>query len=286
MKRDRLISRASIIFVLTAIVLLLPTFNAARTETPFMVFTPHAPETAVGQPTILTPEYVPDPDVIAMPMEGMEQGSDQQPEAAPEAAIEHEVKPKPEFEPEPEPEPVQEPEPEPRIKSWPVRMYIPALKVDAPIKDTGTNDRGTSMEIAPSGSIISWWRVSAIPGNKGNAIFGSHNRWNGANGQLFSLDKLQIGDEMIIVYEEGERLTFRLESVFVYALATAPADRIMDLRGDARVTLITCKAPFNPETGTSDNRIVATFKEESDFEVPDPPIEPFPPREPEVTPNP
>jgi hypothetical protein len=67
--------------------------------------------------------------------------------------------------------------------------------------------------------------------------------------------------------------------VFVYVLATAPADIIMDLTGDARVTIITCKAPFNPNTGTSDNRIVATFREESVFEIPDPPITPFPARE-------
>jgi sortase (surface protein transpeptidase) len=53
----------------------------------------------------------------------------------------------------------------------------------------------------------------------------------------------------------------------------------MDYYGDARVTLITCKGPFNPSAGTSDNRIVATFKEVSVFVVPDPPIAPFPPLE-------
>ena len=192
--------------------------------------------------------------------------------------------PQPPVEVSPEPEPMQEPEPEPEpepdpIEAWPVWMYIPALGVDAAIQDTGTNAKGTSMDIAPSGSVISWWRVSSIPGNKGNAIFGSHNRWNGSNGQLFSLDTLSVGDEMEIVYDDGSSLTFRLESVFVYVLATAPADIIMDLTGDARVTIITCKAPFNPNTGTSDNRIVATFREESVFEIPDPPITPFPARE-------
>ena len=198
-----------------------------------------------------------------------------QPEPSPVAEHISPEEVSPELETEPEPEP--EPEPDP-IEAWPVWMYIPALDVDAAIQDTGTNAKGTSMEIAPSGSIISWWRVSSIPGNKGNAIFGSHNRWNGANGQLFSLDTLDVGDEMQILYDDGSSLTFRLESVFVYALATAPADIIMSLEGDARVTLITCKAPFNPNTGTSDNRIVATFKEESVFEIPDPPVTPFPAR--------
>ena len=162
------------------------------------------------------------------------------------------------------------------LEAYPIRMYIPALNVDAEIQDTGTDYARNTMYIVDSGSIMSWWRESAIPGNEGNAIFGSHNRWNGVNGQLHDLDTLNIGDEMEILYEDDTSMVFKLESVFVYLLATAPADVIMDITGDARVTLITCKAPFNPNTGTSDNRIIAIFKPEEDFIIPDPPIEPFP----------
>ncbi|MCL2124728.1 MAG: class F sortase [Oscillospiraceae bacterium] len=182
----------------------------------------------------------------------------------------------------PDEPPSPEPEPEPErelIESWPVWMYIPKLNVDAEIVDTGTDYEADTMEIYPSGTVISWWRESSIPGNMGNAIFGGHNKWSGANGQLLLLDTLDIGDEMVIVYEDESSLTFNLESVFVYALATAPADVIMDVRGEPRVTIITCKEPFNPNTGTSDNRIIAIFKLESDFVFPDPPIEPFPLRE-------
>lgn len=181
--------------------------------------------------------------------------------------------PEPETEPEPEPEP--EPERIPLIV-WPVRMIIPALSLDAEIQDTGY-DATNTMEIVPSAEIISWLREGAIPANEGNAIFGGHNKWRGQDCPLLELDTLQIGDEMEIEYEDGTRLTFLLESVFVYALATAPAHLIMDVEGEARVTVITCKAPFNPRIGTSDNRIVAIFKEERVFVIPDPPIEPFPP---------
>ena len=169
-------------------------------------------------------------------------------------------KPSPKPEPEPEPELEQEPEPEP-LKEWPVWMYIPALRVDAEITDTGIDYAVNSMEVAPSGEIISWWRDSSIPGNAGNSIFASHNRWSGKKGQLFDMDTLQRGDVLVIVYADGSSRSFYLESVIVYALATAPASEIMDLRGEAKITIITCKAPFNPNTGTSDNRIVAVFKE-------------------------
>jgi sortase (surface protein transpeptidase) len=182
-------------------------------------------------------------------------------------------------EPEPVPEPAAEPEPEPEpepLTAWPVRVIIPALAADVEIQDTGY-DASNTMEIVAAADIISWLRESAIPGNAGNAILGGHNKWRGTICPLFALDTLQIGDEMEIVYADGLSLKFRLESVFVYALATAPAYLIMDVGGEARVTLITCKEPFNKKTGTSDNRIVAVFKEESVFAVPDPPIEPFPP---------
>ena len=158
-------------------------------------------------------------------------------------------------------------------------MRIPTLSVEAEIQGTYYDETDT-MEIVPSASIISWLKEGPIPGNDGNAILGGHNRWKGIIGQLFYLDTLEIGDEMEIDYADGSSLTFRLESVFVYPLATADADRIMDLEGDARVTVITCKDPFNPATGTSDNRIIAVFKEESVFVIPDPPIEPWPPVDP------
>jgi len=174
------------------------------------------------------------------------------------------------------PEPVR-----PQIEAWPVRMRIPRLSADDPIEGTGYDETDT-MEIVASAYIISWLMEGPIPGNDGNAILGGHNRWGGIDGSLLHLDELDIGDDMVIDYADGSSLTFRLESVFVYPLATADAEKIMDLTGEARVTVITCKDPYNPAIGTSDNRIIAVFKEESIFVVPDPPIEPLPLIEPDA----
>jgi len=179
-----------------------------------------------------------------------------------------------------EPDPGQAPEEpaeplKPELTSWPVRMRIPRLGADAEIQDTGYDETET-MEIVASAFIISWLREGPIPGNDGNAILGGHNRWKGEEGHLLYLDELDIGDEMVIDYADGTAQSFRMESVFVYPLATADADRIMYPGGEARVTVITCKDPYNPAIGTSDYRIIAVFKEESVFVIPDPPIEPFP----------
>lgn len=175
----------------------------------------------------------------------------------------------------PEPEVVDEYVP---LTGLPVRMRIPALSMDFEVQATGADKTGTMM-IVPAREIISWFELSAIPGNRGNAIFGGHNRWKGVNSPLFTLDTLEIGEALEIDYDDGTTLRFLLESVFVYALKTAPAHLIMDVSGEPRLTLITCKGPFNTTTGTSDNRIVAIFREESIYVYPDPPIEKFPLKE-------
>jgi len=191
---------------------------------------------------------------------------DHEPEAVPEP------EPEPELEPEPEPEPDLPREP---ITSLPSNMRIPALALDYRIESMGA-DHNHTMMIYPALDVISWFDRSAIPGNEGNAIFGGHNMWRGERSQIFDLDLLEVGDELEIGFEDGTSLRFLLESVFVYALKTAPAHLIMDPDGEPRLTLITCKPPFNRVTGTSDYRIVAIFREDGIFEIPDPPIEKFP----------
>lgn len=165
------------------------------------------------------------------------------------------------------------------ITSIPVRMRIPALSLDYEVQSMGADRSGTMM-IAPYREVISWFDRSAIPGNEGNSIFGGHNTWGGVKSRLFNLYDVRIGDELEIDYADGTTLRFRLESVFIYRLKSSPADLIMDVGGEARVTLITCKWPYNRRIGTSDHRIVATFREESVFVIPDPPIRPYPARTP------
>ena len=171
---------------------------------------------------------------------------------------------------------IETPVAEPRvITALPVRMRIPALSLDYEVEATGADAEGT-MKVVPALDITAWFQLSSIPGNEGNAILAGHNMWSGERSRLYTLDEVQIGDEMEIEYDDGTSLIFRMESVFVYPLASAPAHLIMSVLGEARVTLITCKPPFNTTTGTSDNRIVATFKEEDVFVIPDPPIERYP----------
>ena len=184
--------------------------------------------------------------------------------------------------PAPTPAPTPEPTPEP-FTAHPVRMKIPALKLDCPVEATQHNEALDTMNIAPDAQIISWYDRSAIPGNPGNAIFGGHNRWSKKNGALLYLDKLEPGDSMTLDFEDGTTRDFILESAHVYYLPTAPSDEIMTLcpaEALPRLTIITCKDPFNKTWGTSANRIVAIFRPAEGYVLPEPRPTPFPTVEP------
>ena len=248
---------------------------------------PPPPETLLPTSDI-EPDPSPDPELVVDTSPVLEASPDPAPEATdpPQPAATNPPQPDPDYtieSPSPSPEEFQEDEPvvavDLNLKSPPVRVRIPVLKLDYEVQPTGADRYGT-MEIYPALEVISWFNISSIPGNPGNAILGGHNTWRGGRSRLFTLNDMRIGDEMEIFYADGSSLTFRLESVFIYALRSAPADLIMDCTGVARVTIITCKGPYNRVLGTSDNRIVAIFKEESVFVIPDPPIIPFPPRSP------
>ena len=181
------------------------------------------------------------------------------------------------------PIPSETPSPSPPpITAEPVNIKIPALELDCEIKPTVYDKHNKTMDVYPDARIISWYTNSPIPGNEGGCILAGHNKWKGRDGALLNLDTLSIGDSLTVTYDDDTSLEFFLESVFVYALQTAPSSEIMSTDGETRITVITCKEPFNRLWGTSENRIVAVFKPAEGFVVPDPPVTPIP----TGTPNP
>jgi hypothetical protein len=174
---------------------------------------------------------------------------------------------------------IPETEPEttiPLLTSMPIQIEIPFLSVVADIVPTEYDPVVNSMAIYPDASILSWYHDSSIPGNPGNAILAGHNSWKRKAGTLVALDTLPVGAECMITLEDETKVEFRLESVFVYYLPTAPSAEIMEIEGETRLTMITCKTPFSALWHTSRYRIVATFKPAEGFEIPDPPIEQLP----------
>ena len=120
----------------------------------------------------------------------------------------------------------------------PVRIVIPAINLDSRITAMGVDSTGAlAVPSGPHG--ISWYRRSAYPGYRTNAIMAGHNVWNNTPGTFADLHKLSISDSAEIHYYDKTVGTFEVQSNTTYLLEDIP-DSIMSFSGTTRTTLITC----------------------------------------------
>ena len=74
----------------------------------------------------------------------------------------------------------------------PVRLVIPALKVDAKIVAVGLTN-GSDMEI-PTVGLVGWYKLGPAPGATGPSVLVSHVSWAGKKGAFYKLKDLKPGD--------------------------------------------------------------------------------------------
>ncbi|WP_162985727.1 class F sortase [Virgibacillus halodenitrificans] len=143
-------------------------------------------------------------------------------------------------------------------KSIPTRLELPSIHVSAQINKVGLAPNG-AMDTLDGPTLIAWYQFSSIPGQEGNAILAGHRDWEGQLGTLFYLERMELGDELIITFEDGHTETFELVSNNLYPETDVP-EHVMDLNGDSRITVITCAGTFNKQTGHYDSRVVGVFQ--------------------------
>lgn len=143
-------------------------------------------------------------------------------------------------------------------KRIPVRIAIPTFEIDAPIEPVGLDNEGR-VDTIPDASTVGWYKLGPSPGAQGNAILDGHRDWKGELGSLRPIERLKPGEAVIIAYEDGSRQTFSVESNNTYSLDGVP-ESVMELSGEARVTLITCSGRFIKEQGGYQSRVVVVIK--------------------------
>lgn len=143
-------------------------------------------------------------------------------------------------------------------KSKPIKMELPSIHVSAPINGVGLTPNG-AMAAIDSPTLIGWYRYSSIPGQEGNSLLAGHRDWGSQLGTLFFMETMDLGDELIITYEDGHTETFQLVSNEIYPETKIP-DHVMDLGGESRITIITCAGTFNKKTRHYDSRAVGVFQ--------------------------
>ena len=148
-------------------------------------------------------------------------------------------------------------------QSFPTRLVIPAINLEAPIVRVGlenlvVDDQPVSTWAVPEYFAAGWHYDSALPGHPGNTVLNGH---QSIYGSVFrNLDALETENE-IIVYASDTAYHYRIAHQKLLEEESQPlAVRIENARwikptGDERLTLITCA----PDGRTTHRLIIVAF---------------------------
>ena len=153
------------------------------------------------------------------------------------------------------------PSPTPYVKKIPVRIFYTAHKLQADIYPVGVTENN-EMGVIDFAKDAAWYQNGPSPGEEGNALTNGHVRWKGEIGTFSILKESAVSDEVVIEFDDGSFKYFTIDTLNTYLLDEIPAD-VMDLKGEARMTLITCLGDYDRELGTSRSRVVAVCKEKT-----------------------
>lgn len=145
-------------------------------------------------------------------------------------------------------------------EAYPERVIIPAIGVDALVRDVGVNASG-NMATPGNYTDVGWYKYGPVPGQQGSAVLAGHvDNGLGLSGVFKRLEELEIGEEIIIRDKKGDSLRFVVTSVRTYPYKDAPTDILFNRAGAPRVNLITCAGTWVREEKTYDQRLVVSAR--------------------------
>lgn len=149
------------------------------------------------------------------------------------------------------------PTPTPRM-SRPVQFSIQKINVDAPVDPVGVD--GTGKMLLPEAiDRVGWYERGAHPGEIGNAVIAGHlDSATGQSGIFFNLWMLQPGDEMEILTENGQILTFVVKDNKTYEFDKVPLDEVFGQTDKKKLNLITCTGRWNFTTQNYSHRMIVS----------------------------
>lgn len=138
----------------------------------------------------------------------------------------------------------------------PKRLIVTALELDAPVEAYGVAPSG-QMDVPDNVTEVGWYQFGPSPGEPGSAVLAAHVDLAGpGRGLFYDLDELDIDDEVVVGYSDGQSRRFRVVASRTYLKDELPLEAIFSREGDAVLTLVTCGGGFSASTGRYDSNVV------------------------------
>ncbi|MDB5254480.1 MAG: class sortase [Parcubacteria group bacterium] len=133
----------------------------------------------------------------------------------------------------------------------PIRLVIPAIKLDSPIKGMGINSKG-ELEV-PSGKTnsVGWHKAGTVPGQIGSAVLDAH-----VFAAFAKLKNLKPGNDIYVITSTNQKLHFTVKAAKTYALKDLSPVTLFAQNDARRLNLITCAGSLTKDRSTYDHRLV------------------------------
>ncbi|MEU5946412.1 class F sortase [Micromonospora sp. NPDC047465] len=143
-------------------------------------------------------------------------------------------------------------------RSTPTTISIPRIGVDASIMSLGTNPDGT-VQVPPleQAQRAGWYEPGPSPGEVGNAVIVGHvDSAVIGPAVFFSLGALQPGDTIAVTREDGQRVTFTVESVKAYPKTEFPTEQVYGPSDRPGLRVVTCGGVFDEAARSYPDNVV------------------------------
>jgi sortase A len=146
-------------------------------------------------------------------------------------------------------------EPPSPVYAEPVRLRIPKLGVDAPVKPVGVDKDGVM--ISPKGpDEAGWYKFGSRPGERGSAVLAGHSGYRDDRAAIFDdLPKLVAGDSVIVVDKTGVEIAFVVREGRLFD-PKADTNDVFGRYDGRYLNLVTCTGAWNASAGTHSKRLV------------------------------
>lgn len=141
------------------------------------------------------------------------------------------------------------------LSSIPIRLMIPMLKINTPIKSLGLTSGG-AMETTKGADDVAWFNLGPRPGEKWSAVIAGHyGIWKNGDISVFNkLNTLRKGERISVTDNKGVTIFFRVRTSKIYKMNADATAVFSSTDGEAHLNLITCV--FDKVSKTYPKRLV------------------------------
>lgn len=130
----------------------------------------------------------------------------------------------------------------------PVRIEVPAIRVDAEVIPLGVTERG-ELEVPEDGAQTGYWTGGALPGEAGPAVIAGHIDSSAGPAVFYALRDLEAGDRIIVRREDGSAVSFSVSRLAFHDKDAFPTADVYGHTDAPTLRLITCGGSFDHDTG-------------------------------------